>query len=140
MRRTPERIGLVAALVLCTALVAAATATAGYGSTNIYDSYACTLQGTTGLTYIIEGARYSTLRSACLSFKGVLGQRQLRWGLHAPSFSSGERAQATWIAPSLKLKLTMLSVDVSAKAALIRAVGHILKPTIWHRASTSYYP
>jgi hypothetical protein len=140
MRRTPERIGLVAALVLCTALVAAATATAGYGSTNIYDSYACTLQGTPGLTYIVEGARYSTLRSACLSFKGVLQQRQLRWGLHSPSFSSGERAQATWIAPSLKLKLTMLSVDVPAKAALIRAVGHILKPTIWHRASTSYYP
>jgi hypothetical protein len=123
-----------------TAAFLTSAAVASTHSTNIYDSYACTLQGSTGLTYIVEGARPSALRSACLGFRGVLHQRQLRWGLHAPSFSSGEHAQATWIAPSLKLKLTMLSVDVPAKAALIRAVHSILSPTVWHRVSTSYYP
>jgi hypothetical protein len=126
---------LVAVAVAC-----GATAAAGYGSTSIYDSYSCTLQGTSGLTFIVEGARYSALRSACLSFKVVFQQRQLRWGLHSPSFSSGERPQATWMAPSAKLKLTMLGVDVPAKTALIRAVGSVLKPSVWHRVSTTYYP
>jgi hypothetical protein len=128
------------ALVFCVVVFAAATAAAGYGATNLYDSYSCTLQGSTGLTYIVEGTKYSALRNACLGFKAAFGQRQLRWGLHSPSFSSGERAQATWIAPSAKLKLTMLSVDVPAKAELIRTVGSVLSPTVWHRVSTSYSP
>jgi hypothetical protein len=131
-----RRLSLVA-LVLC---VAAATSAAGYGSTNIYDSYSCTLQGQTGVTFIVEGTRLSGLRNACLGFKDAFQQRQLRWGLHAPSFSSGEHAQATWIAPSAKLKLTLLTVDVPAKADLIRAVGSVLKSPVWHRVSTSYYP
>jgi hypothetical protein len=134
-----SRLSVVA--LLCASLAAAATASARSGSTNLYDAYSCTLQGSTGLTYIVEGAKYSALRNACFGFKDALQQRQLRWGLHSPSFSSGERAQATWIAPSAKLKLTMLSRDVPAKADLIRAISSVLKPSIWHRVPpTSYYP
>jgi len=131
------RAGLLA-LVVCVAVIA--TSTTASARPVLYDAYACTLQGTPGLSYIVEGDKYTSLRSACLNFKRVLSQRQLRWGLHSPSFSSGERAQATWIAPTLKLKLTILTVDVPLKTQLIRAVGSILKPAVWHRVSTSNYP
>jgi hypothetical protein len=121
-------------------LMAATTAAAETRSADIYDSYSCTLQGMTGITVIVEGTSYSGLRNACLGFKDAFQQRQLRWGLHAPSYSSSELPQATWIAPTAKLKLTILSVDVPAKADLIRAIGSVLKPSIWHRVPTSYYP
>jgi len=127
------------ALVLC-AVVASATASAGDGSANIYDSYSCTLRGSTGITFIVEGTSYSALRNACLGFKHAFHQRQLRWGLHSPSFASGQRPQATWMSPSAKLKLTMLSIEIPAKADLIRALSSELKPAVWHRVSTSYYP
>ena len=119
------------------ALALAASSTA---ASNVYDSYACTLQGQTGITYIVEGTNLAGLRSACLGFKDLLQQRQLRWGLHSPSYSSGERAQATWIAPSAKLKLTVLTVDAPAKNELIRGLSLVLKPAVWHRVSTRYYP
>jgi hypothetical protein len=92
------------------------------------------------VTYIVEGSQYRRVRSACPSLEYLFNQRQLRWGLHPPSSSSGEHARATWIAPSLRLKLTLLGVDVPAMPKLIRAVGRALKSSVWHRVSTSNYP
>jgi hypothetical protein len=124
-------------LAPCVALIFAGAANA---QPKLYDAYACTLQGTTGLTYIIEGSSYGTLRGACLAFKRTLSQSELRWGLHPPSFSSGETPQATWMSNRLRLKLTLLAVRVPLLKQLIRAVNAQLSPAVWQRVATSNYP
>jgi hypothetical protein len=116
------------------------TGSSATATTQRYDAYACTLQGTTGLTYVVEGSSLTTIRGICPVFERLFHQRQLRWGLHPPSFSSQESAKATWISRSLRAKLTLLAVPVPSLSALIRAVGALLSPKVWHRASTSNYP
>jgi hypothetical protein len=133
-----HRIGfLVAAALFVVALVGAGSARA---QTRLYSSYSCTLQGTHGLTYVLEGSSSSTIHGACVAFKSTLHQTELRWGLHAPSFSSGESARATWLSASLHLKLTLLAVKVPALASLVREVAAVLSTSTWRRVSTSYYP
>jgi len=129
MRRRAAGLAIVVAL--------AAGGASARASSELYDSYACTLQGTTGLTYIVEGATDANLTGACLAFKKALAQKELRWGLHPPSFSSGESWKATWINRKLKLKLNMLGVKVPELPVLIRAVSGILNAD-WKRSSMSY--
>lgn len=132
---------LIAAAALALLLgLAVPAAGAANKQGELYNTYACTLQGITGLTYVVEGASSSTLHGACLAFKRALHQSELRWGLHAPSFSSGETPQATWLSRSLRLKLTLLAVKLPALPALIRADAALLSPTTWRRVPTSYYP
>lgn len=135
MKQMLSRVVVFAALIMALALVG--TASAGE---NQYDRYACTIQGTPGLTYIVEGSRYGGLTTFCRAWKRSLHQRQLRWGLHAPSFSSGESPKATWVSRKLELKLTLLAVQVPATKQLVRIVNGLLSPSIWRRVSTSNYP
>jgi hypothetical protein len=107
------------------------------GGASLYNAYACTLQGTTGLTYIVEGAGYPNTHGACLAFKKALDQRELRFGLHPPSFSSDESWKATWINRKLRLKLNMLARPVPAVPQLIKAVSGILGRG-WQRSGMSY--
>jgi hypothetical protein len=67
----------------------------------------------------------------------VLGQKELRWGLHPPSFSSGESWKATWINYKLGVKLNMLAKPVSAVSAVIRAISGVLNSD-WHRTGENY--
>jgi hypothetical protein len=124
--------------VVTAAMAAAVTAGTASASTRLYNKYACTLQGTVGLTYIIESSSATTIQGICPVLKKVLGQTQLRWGLHPPSVSSGETASATWISTRLKTKINMLARQLPALPALIRAVGRVLSPAIWHRSAISY--
>lgn len=125
----------VSAILTCSL---AAGATAAMLHQTAYDTYACTLQGTPHLTYVVESDNDSTLITLCRGLESVLSQSELRWGLHSPSFSSGETPQATWQAPKFKTKITMLSLKVPALPPLIRAVGSILSPSVWHRTGISY--
>lgn len=136
------RVVLALGVAVIVALTAGGTSASAHGArTTIWSNYACTLQGTTGLTYIVETQRYSDIRPLCRALKVVLKQRQLRWGLHPPSFSSDEPWQATWINRHAKAKITMLARNVPAVRALKRAVNHILTSGgSWRRVGQSYYP
>jgi hypothetical protein len=131
--------GKASVVLVVAGIFMASAAAAGTAPANVrlYNAYACTLQGTPGLTYIVEGASYGNLHGACLAFKTALAQKELRWGLHPPSFSSDESWKATWINRKLRLKLNMLAKPVPAVAAVIRAVSGELNSG-WQRTGMSY--